>query len=100
MRKLIIGLALCLLTFTAVAENKGKIEIPLRFDESIAQRKVLRHSYEGVIDRGVAVRVVFTHTISNDPCRFFVRFIVFYAEFLHCIKNAAMHRLEAVTGIG
>jgi len=32
MRKLFIGLALFLLTFNAVAENKGKIEIPLRFD--------------------------------------------------------------------
>ena len=49
MRKLIIGLALCLLTFTAVAENKGKIEIPLRFDryytyEDVVEALKLLHS--------------------------------------------------------
>jgi len=42
MRKFITLFAICLLTFTVVAENKGKIEIPLRFDRY--------YSYEDVVE--------------------------------------------------
>ncbi len=41
MRKLITLIAYCLLTFTVVAENKGKIEIPLRFDRYYTYEDVL-----------------------------------------------------------
>ena len=49
MRKLFTLLALCLLTFTVVAENKAKIEIPLRFDryynyEDVVEALKLLHS--------------------------------------------------------
>jgi hypothetical protein len=42
MRKIFALLTFCLLTFTVVAENKGKIEIPLRFDRY--------YTYEDVVE--------------------------------------------------
>ena len=58
MRKHFIGLALCLLTFLAVAENKGKVEIPLRFDRY--------YTYEDVVEALKLLHTTFPQLTKLD----------------------------------
>src|SRR5438477_5019668 len=44
--------------------------------------------------------MVFTDHVANYTRAFLVRFVVSVAEFVHCPKHAAMHRLQTVTDIG
>ena len=41
-------------------------EVSLSVDQAVAHGKVLRHADDGVIDRGVAVRVILTHHVADD----------------------------------
>ena len=61
-----------------VAHRRGVIaidraEIALPVDQQIAQRKRLRHSDERVVNRLVAVRVIFTHHIADDARALHIR---------------------------
>jgi hypothetical protein len=54
-----------------VAHRRGRIgvhgaEIALAVDQRHAHRPLLRHAGEGVVDRAVAVRVVFTHDVADE----------------------------------
>ncbi len=55
-----------------VPHGRGRIaidgtEVSLPVDQRVAHREILRHADQGVVDRGVAVRVVFTHDVADDP---------------------------------
>jgi len=45
------------------------------------------------------MRVVFTHDVADRAGRFSIGFIVGIVGLMHRIKNAAMHRFEAITQI-
>ena len=54
-----------------VAHGRGRVavdraEVALAVDERVAQREVLRHAHEGVVDRLVAVGVVLAHHVADD----------------------------------
>jgi hypothetical protein len=54
-----------------VAHRRGVVavdraEVALAVDQHVAQRKVLRHAHDGVVDRGVAVRVVLADDVADD----------------------------------
>ena len=77
MRKIFILLTLCLLTFTVVAENKGKIEIPLRFDryytnEDVVEALKLLHTTFPqltkleIIGKSEEGREIYALTINNS----------------------------------
>src|SRR3546814_14362098 len=72
-----------------------RTEVALTVDEHVAHREVLRHAYHGVVDRGVAVRMVFTDHVADDARRFLVRLVDIVAELLHREQPAAVHRPEA-----
>ena len=74
-------------------------EIALTIDQRITQREILRHAHDGVVDRGIAVGMVFTDHIAHDARRFFISTIPFVRQLVHRKKHAAMHRLEAVPDI-
>ena len=45
-------------------------EIALALDQRIARGEILRHAHHGVVDRGVAVRMVFAHHVADDAGAF------------------------------
>src|SRR3546814_6125073 len=66
-----------------------RTEVALTVDEHVAHREVLRHAYHGVVDRGVAVRMVFTDHVADDARRFLVRLVELVAELLHRAQHAS-----------
>ena len=62
--------------------------------------KRLRHADQGVVNRGVAVRVQLTHDVADHAGGFLGGPVMVQAHLLHHIKDAAVDRLEAVADIG
>ncbi len=87
-----------------VAHRRGRVaidraEIALSVDQQIAHRKRLRHAHDRVVDRDVAVRVIFADHIADHPGGFLVGPVVVVAEFAHRVQHAPVHRLEAVANV-
>ncbi len=78
----------------------NRSEVALSVDKHGAHGEWLCHSDDRVVDRGVAVRVVFTDHITDDAGRFLVRLVVIVTELAHGIKNTPVHRLQSVPHIG
>ena len=88
-----------------VAHRRGRVavhraEVALAVDQQQAHREVLGHAHHGVVDRGVAVRVVLTHHVANHPRRFPVRPVRAVARLVHAIEDAPVHRLETIAHVG
>jgi hypothetical protein len=81
-----------------VAVDRTEVALPI--DQHVAQRKILRHAHNGVVDRRVAVRMVLTDDIADDPRRFLVRLVPVIRQLVHGKQHAPMHRLEAVACVG
>ena len=77
-----------------------RTEVALAIDQHVAQREVLRHPDDGVIDRGIAVRVVFTDDVTDDTRRFLVRAVPVVGKLVHREQHPTMHRLQAIARIG
>ncbi len=71
-------------------------EIALAVDQRHAQAERLRHADHGVVDRGVAVRVVLAHHLADDAGGLAVRLVVGEAALVHGIQDAAVHGLQPV----
>ena len=74
-------------------------EIALAVHQRVANRKRLCHPYQGVVQRLVAVRVVFTHRVAHHARRLAVRRSGRGRDFVHRIQQPAMHRLQPVAHI-
>jgi hypothetical protein len=72
----------------------------LPVDERIAEREVLRHSYERIIYGDIAVRMVFSQCLADDTHALFVGLVVFDAELLHSVEYPAMDGLQSVAYVG
>ena len=77
-----------------------RAEIALSIHQQIAHREVLRHAHDGVIDRSVAVRMVFTDDIPDHTRRFFIRPVPVIAEFAHRVQHPPVHRLQTISNVG
>ena len=75
-------------------------EVALAVDQRVAQGEILRHADDGVVDGGVAVRVILTDDVADDARRFLVRPVPVVAEIVHGVEHAVVHRLEPVARIG
>lgn len=75
-------------------------EIALAVDERHAHRPVLRHARERVVDRAVAVRVIFTHDVADDARRLAIGLARDIAAFIGRIEDAAVHGFQAVAHVG
>ncbi len=87
-----------------VTHRRGRVavdgtKVALAIHQHIAQRERLGHTNDGVVDGGVAVRVIFTDDVANDTGRFFVRFVPVVPQHAHSIKHATMDRLQAIANI-
>ena len=71
-------------------------EISLAVDQRITEREILGHSDNGIINRHIAVGMIFTDDIADDSRRFLVGFIPIVAELIHGVKNAAMNGFKTI----
>jgi hypothetical protein len=69
-------------------------------DERVAQREVLRHADQRVVDGPVAVGVVAAHDIAGDASALHVAAVGSGADVEHAPEDAAVDRLQAVTDVG
>ena len=76
-----------------------RAEIALAIDQGHAHGKILRHAHQRVVDRGVAVRMVFAHHVADHAGRFHVFLVGRVALLVHRIEDAAMYGLEPVAHI-
>ena len=88
-----------------VAHRRGRIavdraEISLTVDQHVAHREWLRHAHDGVVDRGVAVRMVLADDIADDARGFLIRLVPVVAQLAHGVQHAPVHRLQAVAHVG
>ena len=77
-----------------------RAEVALAVDERVAQREVLRHADERVVDRRVAVRVVLAHHVADDAGALDVRAVRLQAVLVHREQDAAVDGLQAVADVG
>ena len=74
---------------SAVAIHRTKVTLTI--EQGQRHREILRHTDQGVIDRRVAVRVIFTHHVADRTRRFAVGFIVPVVGLVHREKDATVH---------
>ena len=81
-----------------VAVDRAEIALPI--DQRQAHGEVLRHAHQRVVDRLIAVRMVFADHVTDDARRFAVRLVPLVAVLVHREQDAPVHRLEPVARIG
>ena len=77
-----------------------RTEIALPVDQHQAHGEILRHAHQRVVDRLIAVRVIFAHHVADDARRFDVFLVGRVALLVHRMENAAVHGLQAVAHVG
>ena len=75
-------------------------EVPLPFDQRVAQRKILREPDHRIIGRGVAMRVVLADHLAHHARRFLESAGGVELELAHGPQQAAMDRLQPVAQVG
>ena len=68
-------------------------EVAVTVDERRAHGEPLCQADHGLIDRGVAVRMVLTDNFADRPGRLLVRTVGVDAALVHCVQDATVHRL-------
>ena len=77
-----------------------RAEVALAVYQHIAHRKGLCHAHDGVVHRGIAVRMVFTDNVAHDTGGFFIRRVPIVFQLVHSVEHAAVHGFQAVAHIG
>ena len=80
-----------------IAIDRAEVALPV--DKRQAHGEVLRHTHQRVVDRLVAVWMVFAHHVADDTRRLHVFLVGGVPVLVHRIEDAPMHRLEAVARI-
>jgi hypothetical protein len=75
-------------------------EVALAVDQRQAQRIGLRHAHQRVVDRLVAVGMVFTDDVADDAGRLAVGLVPVVAVLVHGEQDAPVHGLQAVAHVG
>ena len=76
-----------------------RAEIALAVDQRHAHGEILRHPDHRVVNRLVAVRMIFTDHVTDDARGFDVLLVRRMALLIHRIQDAPMHGLEPVARI-
>ena len=82
---------------SVVAIDRAEIALPI--DQHMAHRKILRHANNGVIDRLVAMRVVFADHVAHNTRRLLVCAVPVVVELMHGKQHAPVDGLESVPGV-
>ena len=75
-------------------------EVALPIHQRIAHAEGLRHTDQGVVDRRIAVRVVFAEDFADNLGALTGGPVGRQTHFVHAVKNAAMDWFETVANIG
>ena len=81
-----------------IAVDRAEIALPV--DQRQAHGEVLRHAHQRVVDRLVAVRVVFAHHVADDARRLRVFLVGRVPLLVHRVEDAPVHRLQPVAHVG
>ena len=81
-----------------IAVDRAEIALPV--DQRHAHGEILRHPDHRIVNRLVAVRMIFTDHVTDDARRLDVLLVRRVPLLVHRIQDAAMHRLQAVARIG
>ena len=81
-----------------IAVHRAEVALPV--DQRIAQREVLHHADQRVVDRAVAVRVVLAQHVAHHRRRLLVRPARHQAQLVHRVENPPVHRLQPVAHVG
>jgi len=72
----------------------------LAVDQRVAQREILRHADQRVVERDVAVRVVLAEHVADDGGALLERAAGVQPQLVHRVEDAAVHGLQAVAHFG
>ena len=75
-------------------------EIAVTVYKRLVYREVLRKADESVVNRAVAVRVIFTEHVTDDTRALSVRLVGKEVQFAHRIEYAAVYGFESVANVG
>ena len=75
-------------------------EVSLSFHKRHVDGKVLRKSYQRVVNRTVAVGVIFTHDLAYDTGALFGGLVVGVVHIVHCIQYPSVNGFQSVSHIG
>ena len=87
-----------------ITHGRGRVTVHrTEVSLSVYQRQThgerLRHTNHGIVNRAVAVRVIFTEHVADDTGGFTIRTVIVITVFIHGINNAAVYRFQAVADI-
>ena len=74
-------------------------EVSVTVNQWVTVGERLRHSDHRIVDRRIAVRVIFTHNFTDDVGGLDMRFIRKEAGIIHCPQDSAVYRFHAVANI-
>ncbi len=75
-------------------------EVAVAVHERHAEREILRHAHDRVVDGGVAVRVVLAHDFADDAGGLHVLGAARHVQPVHAVKRTAVHGLQSVPHVG
>src|SRR5687767_134585 len=75
-------------------------EIPLPIHERVAQREVLHHADERIVDGAVSVRMESPKHVADDRRRLLERSVREEPEVVHRVQDAPVHGVEAIAHVG
>ncbi len=75
-------------------------EVALPIHKLVAHGKILRHARHGVINRHIAVRVVFPQHLTDDARRLLVGRIRAQSHIVHGVEDAPVDRFQTVARVG
>ena len=78
----------------AVSVNRA--EVAMAIDQQRTHAVRLCHTNHGVVDRAVAMRMIFTETIADDTRTLFMRLIGRHAQLAERKQNPALNGLESI----
>ena len=81
-----------------VVARRAEVAVPV--DHRQPHRPRLGHPDQGVVDRAVAVRVQPAHHLADDAGALDVPAVGEQPHLVHRVEDPALHRLEAVAGVG
>jgi hypothetical protein len=74
-------------------------KIALAFDEGVARGEFLGEPDQRLVDRGIAVRVIFTHDVADHAGAFLEAGAGIELELVHGVDEAPMHGFETVANV-
>ena len=80
-----------------IAVDRAEIALPV--DQRQAHGEILRHAHQRVINRLIAVRMIFTDHVADDAGGLAIWLVPFVAVLVHREQNAPVHGLEPIARI-